>query len=173
MEAEMLMHHSYAAKLKKGNIRTLSAIAAFTKLSERLGQTCMESIIKDCGRISEFPPSNMWEWDEVLWLLCQTPRSILAGAEHTQCTSSHHHGGMWEGKWWSINKQNPKSWVRWIPQPCEYIQSVPHIHGLNLICWIFHAVRFPINSFQLSKSWNWLQSISNYILGRDYRSSTF
>lgn len=55
----MLMHHSYAAKLKKGIIRTLSTIAAFTKLSERFGQTCMESISKDCGRISELPPPNM------------------------------------------------------------------------------------------------------------------
>lgn len=55
----MLMHHSHAAKLKNGDIRTVSTVAAFTKLSERFGQTCMESITKDCGRISEFPPPNM------------------------------------------------------------------------------------------------------------------
>lgn len=60
MEAEMLMHHSYAAKLKNGDIQNrISAVAAFIKLSERFGQTCMAPISKDCGRTSEFPPADM------------------------------------------------------------------------------------------------------------------
>lgn len=59
MEAEMLMPHSYAAKLKNGAIRTISTVAAFTKLSERFGQTCIESVSKDCGRISESSLPNM------------------------------------------------------------------------------------------------------------------